>query len=419
MTLPPRSVLMIAYHFPPLIGSSGIQRTLGFARALPTHGWWPAVLTAHPRAYEKTGADTHDDLPPGTQVEHAFALDSARHLAVFGRYPLAIALPDRWITWLLGAIPTGLAMIKRNRPTALWSTYPIATAHLIGYWLARLSGLPWIADFRDPMAHAGYPADQRTWQSFLKVEQRVFARANLCVFATEGAARLYRQRYPHAARRIRVIENGYDEAAFAAAEKNPDRSPLNPGRFTLLHSGIVYPEWRNPIHLLQSIRHLVDTGELDPARFRLRFRAPVHDAFLHEQIAALQLHDMVEILPALPYRDALREMIRADGLLVLQSDGCNDQIPAKLYEYLRAGKPILALTDPAGDTAQAMRSMGMPHIAPLDASEAIARTLTAFISQARNGQAPTSSPEIIRNASRHERACLLATMLDEVSKPTA
>lgn len=409
-----RKVLMIAYHFPPMVGSSGIQRTLGFARALPSLGWQAAILTAHLRAYEQTQQNTSlDDM----MVRRAFALDSARHLAIFGRYPLAIALPDRLISWLLGAVPTGLAMIRQLKPAVLWSTYPIATAHLIGYWLARLSGLPWIADFRDPMAHEGYPPDQRTWQSFLKVEQRVFSRANLCVFATEGAARLYRNRYPDAATRIRVIENGYDEAAFSAAEQNLERAALHPGAYTLLHSGIVYPEWRNPIHLLQAIRHLINAGELDPAKFRLRFRAPVHDAFLHEQIASLQLQDMVEVLPALPYRDALGEMMRADGLLVLQSEGCNDQIPAKLYEYLRARRPILALTDPTGDTAQAMRSMGLNHIAPLDSSTAITKELIGFVKQNTNKQ--THLPESVRDASRNERACLLATMLDEVSKTTA
>ena len=414
MSRSPRKVLMIAYHFPPMSGSSGIQRTLGFARALPSLGWQPAILTAHPRAYEQTQqVASPDDIP----VRRAFALDSARHLAIFGRYPLSIALPDRWISWLLGSIPAGLAMIRQLKPAVLWSTYPIATAHLIGYWLARLSGLPWIADFRDPMAHEGYPPDQRTWQSFLKVEQRVFSRASLCVFATEGAARLYRNRYPDAASRIRVIENGYDEAAFVAAEQNLDNKPLNPGAFTLLHSGIVYPEWRNPIHLLQAIRHLIDTGELDPAQFRLRFRAPVHDAFLHQQIASVQLQDMVEVLPALPYREALGEMIRADGLLVLQSDGCNDQIPAKFYEYIRAGRPIIALTDPAGDTAEAMHKFRQNHIAPLDSIEAISRELVVFVKRIGNEQHP--SPENVRSASRHERARLLATMLDEVSKPTA
>ena len=95
------------------------------------------------------GNDLLKDVAPGTVVERAFAVDAARHLAVRGRYPAIVARPDRWAAWWLGAVPRSLAMIRKYRPAAIWSTYPIATAHTIGQTLHRLSGLPWIADFRD------------------------------------------------------------------------------------------------------------------------------------------------------------------------------------------------------------------------------------------------------------------------------
>ena len=81
-----RRLLMIAYHFPPLAGSSGIQRTLRFVRHLPAFGWQPLVLSAHPRAYERTSNDLTEDIPAGTVVRRAFALDTARHLSLGGRY---------------------------------------------------------------------------------------------------------------------------------------------------------------------------------------------------------------------------------------------------------------------------------------------------------------------------------------------
>src|SRR5262245_26076941 len=86
-----RRVLMIAYHYPPLRGSSGIQRTLAFSRDLREHGWEPIVLTAHPRAYEKVGDDQLRDIPEGIAVHRPFALDTARHLALGGRYLKALA----------------------------------------------------------------------------------------------------------------------------------------------------------------------------------------------------------------------------------------------------------------------------------------------------------------------------------------
>src|SRR5450755_3913500 len=109
----PRRLLMIAYHFPPLRGSSGIQRTLRFVQHLPKFGWEPLVLTASPRAYEETSDDQMREVPEGTVVRRAFALNTARHLSLFGRYPGALALPDRWATWRFDAVATGLSMIKQ------------------------------------------------------------------------------------------------------------------------------------------------------------------------------------------------------------------------------------------------------------------------------------------------------------------
>ena len=64
------------------------------------------------------------------------------------------------------------------------------------------------------------------------------------------------------------------------------------------------------------------------------------------------------LAPPIGYGEALAEMISSDALLILQASNCNDQIPAKLYECLRARRPILGLTDPAGDTAAALRAAG-------------------------------------------------------------
>src|SRR5207344_2703688 len=99
-----KKVLLIAYHFPPLAGSSGIQRTLRFAQQLPDFGWQPIVLTAHPRAYERVSADLAAEVPPGLTVHRAFALDAARHLALRGRYFGSMARPDRWASWKYDAV---------------------------------------------------------------------------------------------------------------------------------------------------------------------------------------------------------------------------------------------------------------------------------------------------------------------------
>ena len=399
---------MIAFHFPPQRGSSGLQRTLRFARYLPEFGWEPLILSAHPRAYDSVD-DT--DLPlAGLFVHRAFALDASRHLALGGRYPSILARPDRWTSWWWGAVPAGLRLIRRLNPQVLWSTYPIATAHSIGHALARISGLPWIADFRDPMAQDGYPADPAIWRSFKRIETRTIALAYRSIFTAPSAARRYKERYPAHSERISIIENGFDEESFAHVQETG--LPTTGRPIVLLHSGIVYPSERDPTALFVALGNLRRQGRMAPGNVVLRFRAPVHDTMLNDLAIRHGVKDVVEVAPPLSYREALAEMLAADGLLVLQAANCNEQIPAKLYEYLRAGRPILGLTDPDGDTARTLQAAGIKHIAALEDEATIADMLGRFIGAVQSGNAPRADPASVRRASRRERTALLAHALD-------
>ncbi len=411
-----KRILMIAYHFPPLAGSSGIQRTLRLVQQLPEFGWEPLVLGADPRAFENTSDDLMADVPAGIVVRRAFALDTARHLALGGRYMGWTARPDRWVSWRFDAVRTGMRMIREFAPHVIWSTYPIATAHMIGAELQRRSGLPWVADFRDPMAQDGYPADPMVWRSFRRIEEQAAHRAKLCVFTTPGAARIYRARYPQWSSRMVVLENGFDEESFpstsgsALPSVRPTGAPV-----VLLHSGVVYPSERDPSQLFAALRALCDAGVLRPGALRLRFRAAVHDDFLRSMAMQHGVVEFVEMCPPIPYRQALAEMLAVDGLLVLQAANCNEQIPAKIYEYLRAGQPILGLTDPAGDTAQVLSNAGLDAIARLDSAEEIAATLSQFVAsiQAQHPQLP--DPGFVAGASRRARARQMGTLLDNIA----
>lgn len=410
-----RRVLMIAFQFPPFSGSSAIQRTLRFVQHLPRHGWQPLVLSAWPAAYESTSDDLLATVPAGTVVERAIALDAARHFAIGGRYPAFLARPDRWVSWLVGGTIVGRRMIARYRPDALWSTYPIATTHVLAARLQRASGLPWVADFRDPMAQDGYPPDPATWRAFDRIERATIQSARVSVFTTPGAATMYRARYPTAAERIRVIENGYDEETFESVERDKSKAAPTSGRLTLLHSGVVYPEERDPTHLFAALAQLKADGTVATTPFVVRFRSSGHDALLAALAQRYGVTELIELRPALPYAEALAEMLHTDALLVLQAANCNQQIPAKVYEYLRAGRPVLGLTDPRGDTAATLRAAGVHAIAPLDDTAAIAELLRAYLPLLRRGEAPLPDAAAARENSRAARAAELSRLLDQVA----
>ena len=404
---------MIAYHFPPLAGSSGIQRTLRFVQHLPSLGWQPLVLSASPRAYEKTSEDLLADVSADTVVRRAFALDTARHLTIAGRYFGWMARPDRWASWQFDAIRQGRKLIKEFKPDVIWSTYPIATAHVIAAALHKHSGIPWMADFRDPMAQDGYPADPLTHQSYINIETDAAAHAAYCVFTTPGAAQDYRQRYPNAASRMVILENGYDEESFVAAGQQNAVKAASPGKpLILLHSGIIYPSERDPTQLFKALQRLQAAGTIRPADLRIRFRASVHDDLLQTIAAVHGVQDFIECCPPIPYRDALAEMMSVDALLVMQASNCNAQIPAKIYEYLRAGRPIIGLTDPAGDTAGVLRSAGLDAIARLDSADEIAALFPTFLASTRGGTAKMPAELAVRQASRQGRTEILASLLD-------
>jgi glycosyltransferase involved in cell wall biosynthesis len=412
-----RRVLMVAFHFPPQRGSSGVQRTLKFSRYLGASGWQPLVLSAHPRAYAVKGDDQLGDVPAEVVVRRAFALDSSRHLAFKGRYLAALALPDRWISWLFGAVPAGLRLVRQYRPQVIWSTYPIATAHLIGLALHRLTGLPWVADLRDPMTDVDYPPNRATRTAYRWVERQTVRHAARVVFTTPGAVAAYRTRYPHLPpERFVLIENGYDEENFSDAESlATPRSAAAASPLLLVHSGIIYKTERDPVPFFEALAALLKAGRISPATLQVRLRAPVHDDYLNALISSHGIGSIVTLAPHVPYREALNEMLSADALLVLQGSSCNTQIPAKIYEYLRAGRPILALTDPAGDTAATLRNVGIDSIGPLDSRDAIMETLMRFIGQVNAGTAPLPAPEVVLANSRRSRASQLGALLDEVA----
>lgn len=411
-----RKILMIAYHYPPVKGSSGIQRTLKFSTYLRDYGWEPLILTVHPRAYAQVSDDQMGEIPSGMVVERAFALDTSRHLTVGGRYLGLMAQPDRWASWLLGGVWSGLKMIRQYSPAAIFSTYPVASAHLVGLALRQLSGLPWIADCRDSMTEPGYPTDPLTWKTNRWLEQAMVKNCSRAVFTTPGTLEMYAERYPDISpERWAVIENGYDEENFREAENGfVAPGPGTHERLTLIHSGILYPAERDPKPFFAALAQLRDAGVISKRNLRVILRASGNEAAYGAILKAHGLHEFVELAPPVSYKLALQEMLAADGLLLFQGGMCNHQIPAKLYEYFRAGRPIFTLADPTGNTADALRVAGALAIANISDPQDISRRLADFLSVLRQGCATGIQRQIAEANSRRARTAELAAMLSTI-----
>lgn len=411
-----KKVLMVAFHFPPFGGGTGMQRTLKFANYLSEYGWQPIVLTVSPHAYpERQPAE----IPSNILVSRAFALDTVRHLAIAGKHIGVTALPDRWISWWPAAVGLGAALIRRHRPDAIWSTYPIATAHLIGMTLHRWSGIPWVADIRDPLVSTNpvsgiiYPSDPMLRKVRSWVETGTVKYASRTVFTTPGTLSMYKDRFPEVPEdRWAVIPNGYDEEDFAAAEKtaSPGALPRNP--VVLVHSGELYRNGRNPVTFFKALADLKRAGRISASTLKVILRATSDDEYYRTQTRDLAIEDIVFIEPPVSHNRAVVEMLEAHGLLLLQGSTFNPQIPAKAYEYLRSGRPIFAIVDEAGDTAGLLRSEGIKSVVPMDSKEEIAAGLMSFLTELSHGE-----PQIglqVKRHSRKARTLELASLLESV-----
>jgi glycosyltransferase involved in cell wall biosynthesis len=246
----------------------------------------------------------------------------------------------------------------------------------------------------------------------------VAARASLLVFTAEQARRMYLERYPAlASERCQVIGNGYDEADFARLPAAPARQAGGPVR--MLHAGLIYPEERDPRPLFRALGRLAAEGRIGPDALQLRLRASGSEDRYAPKLAELGLERIVHLLPAIPYRQALTECLEADALLILQGPSCNHQIPAKAYEYVRAGRPILALTAESGETATLLCEVGGATIVDIDDEQAIYRALPAFLARVRARSHELPAPERVRRYARESQAVELARRLDALVTPPA
>ncbi len=414
----PRRILMVAFHYPPCTGGSGIHRTLKFSRYLPSLGWDPAMLSAHPRAFAQTGQERLGEIPASVPVMRAFALDTGRHLSIKGRHLRWLGLPDRWATWWIGAVPCGLSMVRRHRPDALWSTYPIATAHLIGLTLHRFTGIPWVADFRDSMTEDGYPREPWMRRTYLWIERQTVRHAARLIFTTGSTRAMYLQRYPNLSpARCLVIQNGFDEEDFAQVRLSPVTPLPTTKPLRLVHAGVIYPDDRDPLPFFRALSKLKKERAVSAKSLRIDLRATGSEEYYQRALTELGIEDVISLLPGIPYAQALQECADADGLLLLQAASCNHQIPAKAYEYLRLGKPILALTPEKGDTAKLLLNAGGTTIADLASTEDLYRTVPRFLSAVRAGTHPVADPLHVRRYSRECQAQELAQCLTQLVRP--
>jgi glycosyltransferase involved in cell wall biosynthesis len=220
--------------------------------------------------------------------------------------------------------------------------------------------MPWVADFRDPwlagawmqLNAGGLP---RSWTA--RMERDVIAGADLIIANAPAACASLQEAFPAHAEKIVTVTNGYDPETFEGLSRSRPAE-----RWTLVHPGELYAG-RNPRFLMEALGCLLSDWPADRPRPLLRLLGGGRnlDASFGEELRRLGLEEVVAREGHVPYRVALQAMIDADVLVLLDSMGRTTGVPAKLYEFLGAGRPILALAEPQSDTASVLVSSGVEY----------------------------------------------------------
>lgn len=402
------SIMFVAFHYPPVQMSSGVHRTVAFSRYLAEQDWDVSVLTVSASTYEQTNNLAAELIPKNIQVIRCKAWDTARDLAFQGRYFSWMAQPDRWVSWLPTALIKGKWHLKPNQ--LILSTYPIATAHIIGYVLHKLSGNPWIVDLRDPMLQQDYPLDPIRRKIFQWIERKIMDHASFVMLTSPGAINYYKQRYPEKASDFwRLLPNGYDEKIFEGLTQNCVYKKN--ARMTLLHSGTIYPQERDPTSFFCALKYLNDKNISFASKIRVVLRATGNDSIFQTLIEQYGLTEIVELKPPIDYRSAAQEILNADGLVLMQSASCNYQTPAKAYEYIRAKRPILVLAPLESDTCRLVQKSNVAFQADLNDVCQIVNALCELIQRISEQQLEFLSNDEIEAFSRTATAITLTEQL--------
>jgi glycosyltransferase involved in cell wall biosynthesis len=429
-------LLFVTLHFPPS-RDIGAQACEQIARYLPPHGWAPVILT-RPRRYVEMGDPKAPRTFAGEIVEAGLlphplsiyrrlkpaARPNSAPAAAAGagneqqsrlrRWVLSLLMtPDQYTGWILPATVAGLRAIRRDRITHIISSGPYWTNHIVAMILAKLTGLSWTAHYRDPWNQIPQMKPVSALSSKIErwLERLVIRRASSIACVTDAHTRLLQGLFPAlAAEKFVTIPNGFDGAEWAGVEPR-----AHGDKFTITYAGSFMMGKRTPRPLFAALRRLIDAGVVDIKSLGLRLfgncdvaeGVPVGD-----MAAEYGLAGVLSVGGALGRRETLQEMLSAD-LLLLLAEGWTLQIPGKTYEYLRAGKPILALTT-EGALADLLRRTGGAWIADPSADAVIDRALAEAYKAWQSGAQPMQADAgLVENFDRRRLAGQFAALFNE------
>jgi len=370
-----KKALVITYYWPPA-GGAGVQRALKFVKYLPQFGWEPIVLTVENPDSPTEDLSLLEDIPQGCKVYKTKSLEPFEiykkftgkksdekitgdillknddvsfkdKLAKWIRVNLFI--PDAKIGWKKYAVKKGLDIIRDEKIDLIFTTSPPQTVALIGRKLAKLTGVKWVADFRDPWMEIVYYQNLNrskiTKAIDASLERKVMNDADTIVTISKDMADLIKGKAKN--QKVVVIPNGFDETDFASVEFGRN------DKFTIAYTGAMSKD-RVPYPFISALKKLIyDDGIKN---IQMKFAGKFCPEF-HELIEKENLSEFFDIQNFVPHKESTRILQSSDALLLVIDNVPDNKgfLTGKLFEYMGCKKPIFAIGPVDGDANKVIK----------------------------------------------------------------
>ncbi|AXG74630.1 glycosyl transferase family 1 [Flavobacterium arcticum] len=424
-----KKVLIISYYWPPA-GGPGVQRWLKFVKYLPDYGIEPIVYIPENPTYpllddslvnevnEKVTILKHKITEPYNWAS-AFSKSSTKKISsgiipnkkkqsLMQRLMLWVRgnlfIPDARVLWVKPSISYLTDYIQKNNIDTVITTGPPHSLHLIGLGLKKQLNIKWFADFRDPWTTIGYHKELKLSKSAAKkhkeLEREVLTTANQIIVTSPTTKKEFEAITD---KPVTVITNGYD------VEKI-EKQPLDE-KFTLAHIGSFLSE-RNPTLLWQAISELINENQDFKKSFQLKFIGAVSQEVL-STITGFELDSYVDNLGYISHTEALVQQRKSQVLLLVEIDSPDTRciIPGKLFEYMAAERPILAIGPKGADFSTIITTTNTGVFATYTEKEKIKETLLNYFKQYQQGNLKTNAIGL-QHYSRKNLTGQLATLLN-------
>ena len=363
-------VLIITYYWPPA-GGSGVQRWLKFSKYLRGFDIEPVIYTIDNPSYPILDKSSESEIPKDLEILKQAIFEPNSMLSFFGRNnkkesagflnpnPTFLGkivqyiranyfIPDARKFWIQPSVNFLSNYLENNHIDAIITTGPPHSMHLIGLELKKKLGIKWISDFRDPWTEIDYfqqlPLTKKATKKHQDLEQEVLRKSDMVVVVGETM----KEKFLQHTKRIEVLTNGFD------SNENSLTQELDQ-KFSITHVGLMNSD-RNPTILWKVLNEISNTNPNFKNDLRIKLIGKIDDAVIQD--LKVFDHNTIETIPYLDHKDVSKYQASSQVLLLSINEvpSAKGIITGKIFEYLQAKRPILAIGPEDGDAAMILKN---------------------------------------------------------------